>query len=325
MKSNAFHAGCLTRQRQRCLFATRFDRVWRMAAMQVVKWSHLPVPNAEIARVANAPFPGCRNGLAAGSSVRQDLLGGVGSRRVSVCIMLVCHRPMAMLTLLMLTVVIPTLNAAAGLRQSLPALVPGTVSGLVSVLVISDGGSKDETLALAEEAGARMVEGQRGRGQQLAAGARLARTEWLLFLHADSVLAPGWEQVVEGFIRKSAGEEAACFRLRFDDRSLRASLLETVVALRSRLLALPYGDQGLLISRALYERLGGFADIPIMEDVDIIRKIGRRRLTLLSHAIVTSADRYRREGYGRRMLRNLACLSMWFAGVSPQRIAKYYG
>ena len=93
---------------------------------------------------------------------------------------------------------------------------------------------------------------------------------------------------------------------------------------RCRFLALPYGDQGLLISKTFYETLGGFKNIPLMEDVELVRRVGRGRLIALHHAAITSAARYRREGYLKRALRNASCLAMWFAGVAPERILRFY-
>jgi hypothetical protein len=101
-------------------------------------------------------------------------------------------------------------------------------------------------------------------------------------------------------------------------------MVERIVALRSMLLALPYGDQGLLISRTLYREVGGYRTMPLMEDVDLIRRIGRRRLTMLAHDAITSAARYRREGYLKRTSRNAACLTLWYAGLSPERLVKFY-
>ena len=98
-----------------------------------------------------------------------------------------------------------------------------------------------------------------------------------------------------------------------------------LVAVRCRLFRLPYGDQGLLISRALYQRLGGFKPVPLMEDVDLVRRVGWRRLTALPSAAVTSAVRYRRDGYLLRPLRNLCCLTLYFLGVPPRAIVKLYG
>lgn len=222
-----------------------------------------------------------------------------------------------------LSVVMPTLNAETTLPAVLAAVVPGAVSGLVRELMVSDGGSTDATIRIVEAAGGTVLTSQRGRGLQLAAGAARARGDWLLFLHADSVPAPGWEDAVRRHMERD--ERAAVFRFRLDDRGVKPRLLERMVALRAHALALPYGDQGLLISRRLYDAIGGFRPLPIMEDVDIVRRIGRRRLTILDCAVTTSAARYRRDGYARRMARNALCLSLWYSGAAPERIARLYG
>lgn len=219
---------------------------------------------------------------------------------------------------------IPTFDAAAVLRPTLEALVPGAVSGLVRQVIVSDGGSTDPTVAVAEAAGADVVAGQRGRGAQLARGAEAARAPWLLFLHADTVLAPGWEDETRRFIREAGEGCAGSYRFRLDDKRWRARILERIVAVRTRLFGLPYGDQGLLISRTLYREVGGYRAMPLMEDVDLVRRIGRRRLTMLAHDAITSAARYRREGYLKRTSRNAACLTLWYAGMTPERLMKFY-
>lgn len=221
----------------------------------------------------------------------------------------------------MLSIIIPTLNAADGLQQMLQSLKEVANSQLI----ICDGGSDDGTLNYAGEAGVEIVCSEKGRGIQLAAGANIAAGDWLLFLHADTSLAANWHSVVEDFIATSDTQNtAAVFRFRLDDTSSTARILEYIVYLRTKLFALPYGDQGLLISRKLYDEVGGFRPIAIMEDVDIIRRIGRRRLTVLACTATTSAARYRRDGYLRRMARNVLCITMWFAGVPPKRIARVY-
>jgi len=228
----------------------------------------------------------------------------------------------------MITVVIPTLDAEAGLGATLSALVPAAVEGLVREVVVVDGGSTDRTLKIADACGAELLRAERGRGQQLRAGAEVARQPWLLFLHADTVLAPGWEREVWSFIEKQekgAPVRAAAFRFALDDSGLAPRFLEIGVALRSGLLRLPYGDQGLLISQSFYRDIGGFAPIPLMEDVDIVRRIGRRRMTILRSEAVTSAARYQRDGYASRVLRNLSCLVMYFCGFSIARITRIYG
>ncbi len=227
----------------------------------------------------------------------------------------------------MITVVIPTLDAEAGLGATLSALVPAAVEGLVREVVVVDGGSTDRTLKIADACGAEILQGERGRGQQLRAGAAAARQPWLLFLHADTVLAPGWEREVWNFIEKQengAPVRAAAFRFALDDSGLAPRCLEMAVALRCGLLRLPYGDQGLLISQTLYRDVGGFAPMPLMEDVDIVRRIGRRRMTILRCEAVTSAARYQRDGYASRVLRNLSCLVMYYLGIPVARIARIY-
>jgi hypothetical protein len=102
-------------------------------------------------------------------------------------------------------------------------------------------------------------------------------------------------------------------------------LIERLVGLRCHILALPYGDQGLLISRSLYRRLGGFRPLPLMEDVDLVRRLKRRELVMLQSRAVTSGERYRREGYLARSLRNLGCILLYYLRVPPRVLARLYG
>jgi rSAM/selenodomain-associated transferase 2 len=229
----------------------------------------------------------------------------------------------------MISVIIPTLNAEQGLAACLTALVPAAMDGLVKEVIISDGGSTDKTLAIADDAGARIIHSERGRGQQLRVGARDTKGDWLLFMHADTVPEQGWEGEVFRHIRLIESDDqpdrAAAFRFALDDDSLFAAYLSGAVALRCRVLRLPYGDQGLLISRKLYDEIGGFKPIALMEDVDIVRRLGRRRLKILRTRTVTSAKRYRQEGYLKRMLRNAACLGFYYMRVPPHVLARIYG
>jgi rSAM/selenodomain-associated transferase 2 len=222
-----------------------------------------------------------------------------------------------------ISVVIPTLNAAATLSGALAA---PRISPIVREVIVADGGSSDETVACAASAGVRVIVAPRGRGGQLAAGAAAASGDWLLFLHADCRLEPGWEGVVDAFVSAPAAEgRAGYFDLALDDPAPAARRLERIVAWRCRVLALPYGDQGLLIARGLYDAVGGFAPLPLMEDVDLVRRLGRRRLGRIGARCLASARRYRRDGYFRRPLRNLLCLFLYFAGLPPDRIIRLYG
>ncbi len=221
-----------------------------------------------------------------------------------------------------LTVVVPTLNAAATLPATLASLAGGRVTPLV---IVSDGGSKDETVSVARGLGAETLTAARGRGAQLAAGAETASTEWLLFLHADTVLAKGWAEEVAEFCDDPQNRQcAAVFRFALADDAPAARRLERIVDWRTRVLGLPYGDQGLLIHHAFYRSLGGFRTLPLMEDVDLVRRIGRRRLHRFHSTAVTSAARYQRDGYTLRPARNLLCLFLYFAQVPASFIARIY-
>jgi rSAM/selenodomain-associated transferase 2 len=229
----------------------------------------------------------------------------------------------------MISVVIPTYNAGTGLVHTLAALVPALVRGVVQEAIIADGGSTDDTRAIAEAAGTRIVEAPRGRGTQLDAGARLARGEWLLFLHADTVLEPGWAEEAEAFMERvesgRRAQAAAYFRFSLDDHGFMPRFVEAMVSLRCLLFALPFGDQGLLISRAHYQRLGGFAPLPLMEDVDLVRRLKRRELVGLKSRAVTSAKRYQSEGYLLRGFRNLGLMMLYYLRVPPRVLARLYG
>lgn len=229
----------------------------------------------------------------------------------------------------MISVVIPTLDAEAGLTATLSSLVPASVEGLVREVIIADGGSRDATQEIADLAGANFVASARGRGVQLAAGADKARSDWLLFLHADTVLQPGWEREAAAFIdRVDAGARppaAAAFSFALDDLGARPRLLEAMVGLRCALFRFPFGDQGLLIPRELYGTLGGYRPMPLMEDVDLVRRLGRRRLVMMRSKAVTSAVRYRRDGYLARIARNFACVSLYYLRVPPKTLLRLYG
>ena len=215
------------------------------------------------------------------------------------------------------------LDAAAELPLTLAALAG---VALIGEVIVVDGGSRDASARIARRARARVIAAARGRGLQLDAGARAARCDWLLFLHADCRIEPEWERAVRAFIAAPGAEErAGYFTLALDDPAAAARRVERLAAWRSQILALPYGDQGLLIHRSLYEAAGGYPAIPLMEDVALARRLGRARLKPLGATILTSASRYRRDGYWRRPLRNLFCLSLYFLGVPPGRIAKIYG
>ena len=187
----------------------------------------------------------------------------------------------------MISVVIPTHNSEASLPRCFDSLIGATVRGLVKEVVVADGGSSDDTLMIADAAGCHVVHAGRERAAQLAAGAAAARGDWLLFLLPQTALEAGWENEAESFMASVSLERprAAAFRFALDDFSGQARRRETLVAVRTGIFALPYGEQGLLIPRRFYQKLAGYRDVA-MEDADLVRRIGRTRLVhLRSRAI----------------------------------------
>jgi rSAM/selenodomain-associated transferase 2 len=226
--------------------------------------------------------------------------------------------------------ILPALNAAAHLERTLQSLTEAERAGLSAGWVLAYGGSTDGTVQIARRAGCQIVTGAKGRGAQLAQGAALARrqigaSDWLLFLHADTRLSPGWSAEVETFMATNAHRDrAAYFHFTLDDMSHRARRLERAVAWRCKTFGLPYGDQGLLIRADFYDRLGGYKPWPLFEDVDLVRRIGKHRLWPLTARAETSAEKFRAEGYRRRSLKNLVLLARYYLGAKPSDLAKAY-
>ncbi|WP_299350713.1 TIGR04283 family arsenosugar biosynthesis glycosyltransferase [uncultured Shimia sp.] len=219
-----------------------------------------------------------------------------------------------------ISVVIPTLNAAEVLPTCLGTLYEGVQEGLIRELIVVDGGSTDTTVEMAREAGAVIVDSKPSRGGQLKTGCAKAQGDWLLVVHADSALSEGWSETVRS---QMSGGQAAYFQLRFNAVGVMPRWVAGWANLRSRLFRLPYGDQGLLIPRKLYESFGGYRDIPLMEDVALIRGL-RPRPSAMSASITTSADKYQSQGWLRRGTRNLWTLVRYLLGADPVELAASY-
>lgn len=220
------------------------------------------------------------------------------------------------------SVVIPTLNSCEELAACLGSLGEGLSAGLIREVIVTDGGSEDGTLSLAEEAGAVVVSGDKSRGGQLRRGCALAEGDWVLVLHADTQLSSGWPDAVIDHI-DGAPKGAGYFRLSFRAKGLAPRIVAGWANLRSRLFGLPYGDQGLLVSAADYASACGFDDIPLMEDVALVRRLPTRP-KVMNAVASTSADKYLRQGWLKRGTLNILMLLRYLLGTDPKRLAKEY-
>ena len=221
-----------------------------------------------------------------------------------------------------LGVVIPALDE----EEHLPFLLDDLRSLPVPVeIVVVDGGSSDETLAAARNGGARTVRGDRGRGVQMNAGAHALETPWLLFLHADSRVPAATRSALAEWLSDPHSCEAAHFAFQLDQEGLWWTVLERGQRVRERVTGLAYGDQGLLLSRARYEEIGGIPDLPLMEDVEAIRRLRRiGAVDRIEAPIVTSTRRYREDGPFLGWLRNAVLLGLYSLGVPPRILVRWY-
>jgi glycosyltransferase involved in cell wall biosynthesis len=185
----------------------------------------------------------------------------------------------------MISVVIPALNAQSTLPSVLTALVPAAVDGLVKELVLVDAGSTDATLAIAEDAGARVIAGPPGEAERLALGCAAAKGPWLLILRDDVKPGEGWEAVAAGHLARGAGR-AGYFRFAREGRGLGARMAELASALRSSVTGGPAAGQGLLIARSLYDEVGRRLPLASGGEGDLIKRLGRGRVTALEARVI---------------------------------------
>lgn len=216
------------------------------------------------------------------------------------------------------SIVVPVL-ADAEAAERLIDQIEG--DGAVEVILV-DGAADPSLDRLGTRQVVRLLRAPRGRARQMNAGAAAAAGEWLLFLHADSRLPPNW---INHLRQVRGGTIGGWFRFALDDAAWQARVIERGVAWRVRLFRLPYGDQGLFVRTNAFHALGGFRDQPLMEDVEFVRRLTRAgRLFEVPLPLVTSARRWRRDGWFRRSAGNLMILACYLAGVSPVRLARWY-
>lgn len=217
------------------------------------------------------------------------------------------------------SVIIPTLNEESCLAETLRLLRQQRPHEII----VADGGSGDATCRLAAAAD-RLVDGPRGRAVQMNRGAACATGDVLLFLHADCSLEPGALDSAERWLRRR-GVAAGCFRMTVRTRGLLFRSLDACATARVRLTGLAYGDQGLFLRRELFERLGGFPNLRMMEDLFFSRELRRHgRIVVAPQRIYVSPRRWQRTGLLRQTLRNWTLTALAAAGLHPDRLAVLY-
>lgn len=223
-----------------------------------------------------------------------------------------------MVYLMQLTVVVPTLNEAAHIARSLESLPKDAET------IVSDGGSTDETIAIARRCGARVVAGDQGRASQMNRGAKAATGNVLLFLHADCVLGPHAATAIESALIDDE-VVGGSFRMQVRDASLALRFIAATANARARFLKTPYGDQALFARRGVFEDLGGFPEMPFMEDVAFVRSIKRRgRIVRLHETVTTGARHWQRLGPVSTTLLNWSMVSLYLMGVPAERLEPHY-
>jgi rSAM/selenodomain-associated transferase 2 len=209
------------------------------------------------------------------------------------------------------SVIIPTLNE----ESHLGATIDAAFAAGAAEVIVCDGGSSDATIAIADEHGARVIEGERRRARQLNRGAAEARHEWMLFLHADTLLPAGACEAIE---RSNA--DFGAFRFGFIERGWRLSVVAFLANLRDRITRVPWGDRGHFTRRSAFE---GYPDLPLMEDYELARRM-RKRAALLPLTVRTSGRRFLRKGVFRTSLINKALVFAYRCGVPAERLAEWY-
>jgi rSAM/selenodomain-associated transferase 2 len=220
-----------------------------------------------------------------------------------------------------ISIIIPVLNESANLQRAIDSTQP---SDNIEVIVV-DGGSTDDTCQVAAARGVQVIASPPGRSNQMNLGATAATGEILLFLHGDSRLPLGFDRLIRQMMSAKQSPIAGAFRLGIDapQRSLR--WVEGGVQWRSQVCQMPYGDQGIFLQARVFNEIGGFPDLPIMEDFELIRRLRKRgKISIVSQPIMTSARRWLQKGILKTTLINQLMILGYLVGVSPARLLELY-
>ncbi|MBD2354399.1 TIGR04283 family arsenosugar biosynthesis glycosyltransferase [Tolypothrix sp. FACHB-123] len=219
-----------------------------------------------------------------------------------------------------ISIVIPTFNEAGNIQDAIASTQPSTN---IEIIVV-DGGSQDDTVAIAQSLGVKVILSSPGRAVQMNAGAVAASGDILLFLHADTRLPAGFDALIRTALQQP-GTVAGAFNLRIDASGWGLRLVELGVKVRSQFWQMPYGDQAIFITKDIFNKIGCFPELPIMEDFELIRRlrcIGK--ITFIKASVITSARRWLRKGIFKTTLINQIVIIAYLLGISPERIRSWY-
>ncbi|MGE5789267.1 MAG: TIGR04283 family arsenosugar biosynthesis glycosyltransferase [Syntrophaceae bacterium] len=222
------------------------------------------------------------------------------------------------------SVIIPVLRETQPLDSLIDHLLQ-IADGVPVEMIIVDGSPDGESIKAISREGVTLLAAPAGRARQMNAGAAAAKGDCLLFLHADTRLPQGAFRRIEETL-SDGNHVAGAFDLRYSSERLSMRLIARVACLRSRLTRIPYGDQAQFFRRDYFEKICGFADIPLMEDVEIMRRIKERgdRIAILPEAVATSARRQEKEGVVYCTLRNWTIITLYLLGMPPERLVRFY-
>ncbi|MBF2021868.1 MAG: TIGR04283 family arsenosugar biosynthesis glycosyltransferase [Hydrococcus sp. C42_A2020_068] len=221
-----------------------------------------------------------------------------------------------------ISIIIPVLNEAAIIQETLSRFQN---SSDIEIIIV-DGGSQDRTVELARELGVKViVSPQFGRANQMNLGAAAATGNILLFLHADTHLPTGYSEIIQETLSRPQ-TVAGAFELAIDSQEKSLRLVERVVNLRARFCSLPYGDQAIFLKASIFREIGGFPDLPIMEDFEFIQCLKKRgKITIAPAKVITSSRRWQKLGIFKTTLINQLIILGYYLGISPKKLARLYG
>jgi rSAM/selenodomain-associated transferase 2 len=215
----------------------------------------------------------------------------------------------------------PVLNEATNLQRAIDSTIP---SKNVEVIVV-DGGSSDDTCQVAQAAGIKVIASVAGRARQMNLGAAAATGDILLFLHGDSRLPMGFDRLIRQTMAIAQPPIAGAFSLKIDAAGRSLRWVERGVNWRSKFCHMPYGDQGIFLLAKVFKEIGGFLDLPIMEDFEMIRRLQKQgKISIVPQPVTTSARRWLQKGILKTTLINQMMVLGYLGGVSPTRLVKLY-